>query len=127
MTLDAWAVLDTLADGFEVTDHFTGRGTHVGCGECCGRFLPLFPHEVVMLRNASRCLRLRPEQPGVVDMNCPFLDEFDCCMVYGKRPTICRVYDCSKHKAEGVGFAMRATTMGLEPGMRVYDMREVVA
>lgn len=116
------AIHDMLANGYEVKDLFTSRGSHEGCGECCGRFLPLFPHEVVRLRHAAMGIELRPEQPGTIDMNCPLLDGDGMCMVYEARPEICRVYDCSRHKAEGAIFAIDSA---LQPGMAIYDMRMV--
>lgn len=122
----ARAVHEAILSDATVTDNFTARGTHDGCGECCGRFLPLFPREAVELRIAARKLEVRPEEPGTVDLTCPLLDGSNRCMVYGKRPTVCRAYDCSRHAAEGMAFALAAADMGLEPGMRVYDMREVV-
>lgn len=121
----AEALHDALSQTQCVTDFYSARGTHEGCGQCCGRFLPLFPHEAVELRNIAKKVRVRPEEEGSVDMNCPLLDESNNCMVYERRPTICRAYDCSRHAAEGMAFAMSAADMGLQPGMTVYDMREV--
>lgn len=117
----------TLMEGQRVTDFYSARGTHEGCGECCGRFLPLFPHEVIELRHLAEHVSIRPERQGEIDMSCPFLDGWNNCAVYERRPTICRAYDCSLHAAEGMGFAMRAAEYGMQPGMKVYDMREVVA
>ena len=118
-------VHEALSQTQGVTDFYTARGTHEGCGQCCGRFLPLFPHEVVELRHLAKRTGVRPEVDGAVDMNCPLLGEDMRCMAYESRPTICRAYDCSRHAAEGMAFAMSAADMGLEPGMTVYDMREV--
>ena len=121
----AEALHDALSQTQGVTDFYSARGTHEGCGQCCGRFLPLFPHEAVELRNIAKKVRVRPEAEGTVDMNCPLLDGSNNCMAYERRPTICRAYDCSRHAAEGMAFAMRAADMGLQPGMMIYDMREV--
>ena len=121
------AVHAALLETQRVSDLYTARGTHEGCGECCGRFLPLFAHEVIELRHAARKLEIEPEQPGTVDMRCPFLDGSNMCMVYDVRPTICRAYDCSKHAANGLWAIVEAMRMGMQPGMQVYDMREVIA
>lgn len=125
MSAVARAVHEALSQVQEVRDLYTARGTHEGCGQCCGRFMPLFPHEAVVLRNAARELEIRPEKPGEVDLTCPLLDGSGRCMAYDKRPTICRAYDCSEHVRGGISFALRMQQMGLEPNMRVYDMREV--
>lgn len=123
MSKIAEAVHAVLSETQQVTDIYAARGTHIGCGQCCGRFLPLFPHELVVLRHAAKGLKLRLEE-GEIDMNCPLLDEFNTCMVYGKRPTICRIYDCHRHATEGIGFAIASGSMGMQPGMKVYDLRE---
>lgn len=121
----ARTVHDLMSSAAMVKDLYTARGTHEGCGQCCGRFLPLFPHEAVRLRHVARDVAPRPEQPGVIDMNCPFLTDGDMCAVYDDRPTICRVYDCSEHARKGAAFAAELAHGGLEPGMEIYDMREI--
>ena len=123
----ARAVHEALSATQGVTDHYTARGTHEGCGECCGRFLPLLPHEAIELRRAARGLEIRPEPPDAVDMRCPFLDGANNCMVYERRPTICRVYDCSRHVSDEAALMRDMVRAGMRPGMEVYDMREVVA
>lgn len=113
--------------GFEVTDLYTARGTHEGCGECCSRFLPLSRSEEAILRNRAKRDGIRGEAAGL-DMMCPFLDlESRLCGCYDVRPVICRVYDCSEHRRLGkVAPAMHMAALGNEP-RALRDMWEVVA
>ena len=104
-------------------DLHTARGSHRGCGECCGRFLPVTAAEVAVLRAyvAAHGIRLRPEAPGTLDLTCPLLTADRMCAAYPVRPAICRVYDCAEH-ARGV--------VRVPPGaasMRVRDLREELA
>ena len=100
-------------------DLHTARGSHEGCGECCGRFLPVTPAEVAVLRAyvADHGIRLRPEA-GRIDLTCPLLTEDRMCAAYPVRPAICRVYDCAEH-ARGV---VRVPPGA--PSMHVRDLRE---
>jgi hypothetical protein len=121
------AVHAALLETQRVSDLYTARGTHEGCGECCGRFLPLFAHEAVALRYAARNLEIPPEPPNAVDMRCPLLGADNRCMAYDARPTVCRVYDCAKHAADPLAMMRDAERGGMRPGMEIYDMREVIA
>lgn len=109
----------------EVADLYTARGTHDGCGECCSRFLPLTRFEVRRMASLRDMARERVEFDGtVIDLTCPFLVDRRCA-VYGKRPIICRVYDCAHHAAYGPQSAVER--MPLEFSYEMYDMWEVVA
>ena len=110
---EAQAALATVQ---RVTDLHTARGSHEGCGECCGRFLPVTLRAYV----ADHGIRLRPEA-GRIDLTCPLLTEDRMCAAYPVRPAICRVYDCAEH-ARGV---VRVPPGA--PSMRVRDMREELA
>ena len=70
-----------------------------GCGECCGRFLPLTPADKVRLMAYVRShgIKPHPEPRGIVDLTFPYLNGQRECMVYEARPEICRHYSCSKH------------------------------
>ena len=70
-----------------------------GCGECCGRFLPITPADKIRLVAYVRShgIKPHPEPRGIVDLTCPYLDRKRECMVYEARPEICRGYSCSKH------------------------------
>lgn len=70
-----------------------------GCGECCGRFLPLTLADKVRLTAYVRSHGIKPRMMlrGIVDLTCPYLSGERECMVYEARPEICRGYSCSKH------------------------------
>ena len=108
----------------EVKDLYTRRGGHEGCGECCGRFLPLDAAEAVTLRVAARELGVRPhDDTDVVNMMCPFLDELRRCMVYERRPEICRAYNCAEHARRDFS-GMRREIHGKK---QMRDVCEVIA
>ena len=107
------------------TDHFTARGTHEGCGECCSRFLPMRPHEAVRLRMAALAAGWREEPGDVLDMTCPLLTDDKLCSVYDARPAICRAYSCAEH-ARGDFRAMHAAMPEGSAGTRLYDVRELL-
>ena len=117
---------DALAQVAEITDNYTARGSHDGCGECCGRFLPMFPWEAVVVRSAARKVDVRPED-GPLDLTCPLLTADRRCAVYGSRPTVCRAFDCQRLSGAGCLEAARhGLEHGMMPGMEIYDMREVI-
>lgn len=103
-------------------DLHTARGSHEGCGECCGRFLPVTAAEAAVLRAyvAAHGIRLRPEAADV-DLTCPLLTADRMCAAYPVRPAICRVYDCAAHAR---GELRVPAGIG---DMRTRDMREVLA
>lgn len=83
------------------TDLYTSRkGRCRGCGECCGRFLPLSLYDRLRLRAYARKHGVAPHAPrGEADLTCPYLtDELDCA-VYPARPAVCRAYRCDKSAA----------------------------
>ena len=93
----AMAIHEMLGEGYRPTDFLTARGTHMGCGECCSRMLPVTDGELKVLKDAvrERGVALRPER-AEVDLTCPLLDDGGMCMLYDVRPLICRLYDCSE-------------------------------
>ena len=102
-----------------ITDMFTMRGTHEGCGECCSRFLPLTAFEADRLR-ALRDDAVHVFEEGTIDLTCPFLDDDRRCAIYDSRPLICRAYDCSEHARYGAfAAAMRL------PRAFKYELRDV--
>ena len=111
-----------LMEAQEVADLYTGRGDCRGCGECCGRFLPLSSIDVRRLRRYMRQhgIEPRPEKPGTLDLTCPLLGESGECMAYEARPDICRSYRCDEHKRGEIG------PPPLWWCMEVTDMREAL-
>lgn len=116
----------SVKDGL-ITDFFTERGNCKGCGECCGRFLPLSHFDVARLRGfiERNGVSLQPEEfvdfDGMkINLQCPFLDIHTReCTVYDARPEICRTYRCDKHKRGEFRFPFGYR------GMALADMREV--
>ena len=115
-----------MASAADVTDIRTERGGCEGCGECCGRVLPLSAFDVARLKSYVERNGIEPTPDAWIDgdgltvnMMCPFLDEGRMCMVYEARPEICRVYRCDLHKA---GIVKAPYCIG---AMRDVDMREV--
>lgn len=102
-----------------VKDLFTGRGSHLGCGECCSRMLPMTEGELRAIRKAvaERGIELRPEQ-AEIDFLCPLLSDDMTCMAYDARPLICRLYDCSEHSR---GIVKMHPLMGR---CEIVDLRE---
>jgi hypothetical protein len=83
--------------------NYTDNGRCTGCGDCCGRLLPLSKKEVKTIRRyvAKKKIQphtiITPSMAPLLDMNCPFLDttkEKDKCMIYDIRPDICRSFKC---------------------------------
>ena len=110
----------------EVTDLFTRRGSCDGCGECCGRFLPMTDKDAARLKAYVSWNGIEPmpeawEEGGelFVNLNCPFLGHDKRCMVYEARPAICRAYRCDRHKAG----TMEPPEWDSMP--KLVDMREV--
>lgn len=105
-------VFDALGTGAVIRDLRTERGTCEGCGECCSRFLPLSPLDMMFLESEIRLSGGRiVHERGPYDMRCPFLDEENLCEVYGNRPGICAVYRCDLH-AKGEISAWEASVRG---------------
>lgn len=111
-----------------ITDFFTERGNCMGCGECCGRFLPLTVLDIARLKSYVERNGIEVSREAWIDgdgltlnFNCPFLDEDRECMVYEARPEMCRAYRCDMH---------RKGTLPVHEWMRgavPMDMREVFA
>lgn len=117
----AMAIHEMLGEGYRPVDFLTARGTHMGCGECCSRMLPVTDGELKVLKDAvrERGVALRPER-AEVDLTCPLLDDGGMCMLYDVRPLICRLYDCSEHAR---GTIRRHPLMGRS---EVVDLREAL-
>lgn len=76
-----------------------------GCGECCGRWIPLTIADRVRLEGYVRTHGIEPHSlpPQVADLVCPYLDlESRECMVYEARPEVCRHYSCRLHASGGL-------------------------
>lgn len=86
------------ASAANVVDIRSERGGCEGCGECCGRVLPLSAFDVARLRAYVERNRVEPSPETWIDgdglkvnMMCPFLDEDGRCMVYDARPEMSEI------------------------------------
>lgn len=72
-----------------------------GCGECCGRYLPMTLADRIRVEGYVRTHGIVPRTPpaGMLDLVCPYLSQEGECMVYEARPEICRRYSCKLHAA----------------------------
>ena len=86
---------------------FTKDGKCSGCGACCTALLPLTDYEMMVLKKYVKDNGIKPiyhfDEPGDIDMLCPFLDlneEYKKCLVYEARPRVCREYQCNIKKED---------------------------
>ena len=110
------------------TDLYTARGSHIGCGACCPRHLPITPAEAKALYQMCMDNEIMiPKQPlGVMDMRCPLIDQNTMqCRIYDKRPATCRAFLCNRDKAENMK-RMRIVSSGAIP-QGTTDLRELLA
>lgn len=96
------------AGGIEVRNLLAEGTTCRGCGECCGRLLPLIPGEAEKIAAWAKSHGIRPHRPRggllVEDMMCPWLADDGTCSVYEARPLVCRAFRCDKGRT---GFTWR--------------------
>lgn len=63
----------------------------VGCGECCGHYLPMTTYEIAQIRLHTVVNMIEP-RPHPTD--CPWLAKNRTCAIYKARPAICRAFHC---------------------------------
>ena len=63
----------------------------IGCGECCGHYLPMTRAEIAQIRLHVVVNDIEP-RPDPVD--CPWLKKNKTCAIYSVRPAICKAYHC---------------------------------
>lgn len=113
----------------EVTDFISAGRRCRGCGECCGRFLPLLPGEAATIARWASAHGISPHRPRggtqAVDLMCPWLSDSCECMVYDVRPLVCRLFSCDKRPggfAFGDYIKMHAASGGIN--LTLHDMRD---
>lgn len=91
---------------------FTKDGKCSGCGQCCSNMLPMSEKEAEDIRRYIKKHNIKEQKhsypaplahPPEMDLTCPFLDESkekDKCLIYEKRPEICRVFICNQPPSE---------------------------
>ena len=77
-----------------------------GCGNCCGRFLPLSNKEINQIKSYIKGHSIHQNlhsinvlNTKVLDYTCPFLNDSKTdrkCEIYPVRPLICREFTCRK-------------------------------
>ena len=82
---------------------FTVDGKCSNCGECCSNFLPVSAKEIKEIRRYVKKKKIQeqrrvwPVRTRVMDMVCPFRSDAEKkCLIYEKRPAICRDFQCDK-------------------------------
>lgn len=105
---------------------YTENGGCVGCGNCCGNYLPLTEDEIKRIKRyvkrhgIKEQRHLIPLADAAFDLMCPFLDTGkakDKCTIYSVKPEICTSFLCSN--------ILGKCTPELLKGTRVsVDMRE---
>lgn len=105
-------------------DLYSERKTHVGCGECCSRFLPLSKRELRVLTTyiTTHNITLTPERADI-DLLCPLLDENKLCKAYEARPFICRIYNCAFHKDNNFSTLQEAPLFIRSEPREITDLR----
>lgn len=84
---------EEMAQGFH--DH-TKDGKCSGCGDCCGKWLPVTKKEIERIRRYIKENQI-PVQNNADPTACPFRSEAEGkCLVYPVRPAICRDFRCDK-------------------------------
>ncbi len=68
----------------------------IGCGDCCGHYLPLTAKEIAEISLYADENGIKPNWTGI---DCPWLLPNRICAIYKARPAICRAYHCDRSKA----------------------------
>ena len=63
----------------------------VGCGKCCGHYLPMSSQDIERVRRYAREHGTEPRWTGI---DCPWLADNKTCAVYEARPDVCKAYHC---------------------------------
>lgn len=105
-------------------DLYSERKTHVGCGECCSRYLPLSKRELRVLNNFihDHNIQLTPERADI-DLLCPLLSNGKLCMAYEVRPFICRIYNCAMHSNKTTHVSLNIPLFIVNEERETIDLR----
>lgn len=69
----------------------------IGCGQCCGHYLPLSEEDITRASEYAKDHGIEPNRTGV---DCPWLAKNRTCSIYEARPAICRAFHCDRSKAK---------------------------
>lgn len=74
------------------------NGQCSNCGRCCADMLPLTKKDIQIVKSYVKNNKIKPFAIDLLDpMRCPFRDAVNKkCIIYEKRPTICRNFICNK-------------------------------
>lgn len=110
--------LEQLMQAAQVNNRYTGDCR--GCGECCGRLLPLSEKDIKRIKDYVSAHDIKKNESS--GFTCPYLTEEKACAIYPARPDICRAYRCDfqvKGYTEPVRLLMREAKYDL------VDMGEI--
>ena len=68
----------------------------IGCGECCGHYLPMTAKEIADIQLYVYDHNISPNPSP---MSCPWLAKNLTCAIYQVRPAICRAFHCDRARA----------------------------
>ena len=92
-------ILDVYNDMKHGVYNFTKDGKCTSCGNCCTALLPVSKEELKVIERFIKRKHIKPvkHEGADVDLTCPFRnDEDKVCLIYEKRPQICRDFKCDK-------------------------------
>lgn len=69
----------------------------IGCGECCGHYLPLTRGEIAQIRLYTVVNMIEPREHPT---DCPWLAKNRTCAIYKVRPAICRAFHCDRSQSK---------------------------
>lgn len=99
--------MEIMADMQKGVFDFTVDGKCSNCGSCCSNFLPMSSKEVkeihryIEKKRITEQKRVWPVSTPAVDFTCPFRSESEKkCLIYEKRPAICRDFQCDKPRKQ---------------------------
>lgn len=85
---------------------YSENGKCTLCGKCCTNIQVMTQNEIRNVKEYIQKHHITPVNRNVISPEedvkpsnvCPFLDEANHCKIYKSRFSICRHFDCSKHK-----------------------------
>ena len=105
--------------------NFTKNGKCTRCGNCCTALLPMTKTEIKTVQKFVKKKRIKivKHEGADLDITCPFYDDNEkSCIIYEKRPFICRTFVCNKSQNE---IEWNKDRLSFDSRYQVYNLREV--